>query len=59
MNYNNETYILEEFEDEKGEFKAMVTHDARGLLCLYEASHLRVQVEDLLEEACEFSSWQS
>ena len=49
-------YILEEFEDEKGEFKAMVTHDARGLLCLYEASLLRVQVEDILEEACEFSS---
>nr|BBD88588.1 beta-caryophyllene synthase [Zanthoxylum piperitum] len=46
---------FKKFKDEKGEFKATLANDARALLCLYEASHMRVQGEDILEEAIEFT----
>ncbi|XVF70502.1 hypothetical protein PTKIN_Ptkin11bG0166900 [Pterospermum kingtungense] len=38
------------FKDEKGNFKASLTSDVRGLLELYEAAHLGVHGEEILEE---------
>nr|UJH94382.1 caryophyllene synthase [Zanthoxylum ailanthoides] len=46
---------FKKFKDEKGEFMAKLANDVRALLCLYEASHMRVQGEDILEEAIEFT----
>ncbi|KAA8523762.1 hypothetical protein F0562_010185 [Nyssa sinensis] len=46
--------VFKKFKDEKGEFKTLLTNDARALLCFYEALHLRVKGEDILEEALTF-----
>ncbi|KAB1215220.1 (-)-germacrene D synthase [Morella rubra] len=40
--------------DNKGNFKESLVHDIRGMLCLYEASHLSVHGEDILDEALKF-----
>lgn len=44
------------FKDENGNFKASLISDARGLLELYEAAHLGVHGEDILEEALAFTT---
>nr|WBO38674.1 terpene synthase 3 [Aquilaria agallochum] len=44
--------VFKRFKNTKGEFE---TEDARTLWCLYEATHLRVDGEDILEEAIQFS----
>ncbi|WRX28347.1 Terpene synthase [Theobroma cacao] len=44
------------FKDEKGNFKASLISDVRGLLELYEAAHLRVHGENILEEALAFTT---
>ncbi|KAK4760027.1 hypothetical protein SAY87_023158 [Trapa incisa] len=48
--------IFQKFKDESiGSFKDSLTSDTRGLMSLYEASHLRVHGEDILQEAFVFS----
>ncbi|PKI46154.1 hypothetical protein CRG98_033412 [Punica granatum] len=48
--------IFNKFKDTSiGGFKESIITDMRGLLSLYEASHLRVQGEDVLEEALAFT----
>lgn len=38
---NCELGVFEKFKDEEGNFKEILTNDARSLLSLYEAAHLR------------------
>ncbi|KAB1215316.1 (-)-germacrene D synthase [Morella rubra] len=45
---------VNKFKDNKGNFKESLVHDIRGMLCLYEASHLSVHGEDILDEALKF-----
>ncbi|RVW31568.1 Valencene synthase [Vitis vinifera] len=44
------------YTDEKGRFKESLINDACGLLGLYEAAHLRVWEEDILDEALAFAT---
>lgn len=51
-------YILgyfNKFVDKDGKFKESLRNDAKGMLSLYEAAHLRHHNEDILEEALIFS----
>nr|QNC49794.1 terpene synthase 12b [Leucophyllum frutescens] len=48
--------IFGKFKDVNGEFQDRLKTDARGLLSLYEAAHLRVHGEDIMEEALVFST---
>ena len=44
------------FKDTNGNFKESLTSDVRGMLSLYEATHLRVHGEDILDEALLFTA---
>nr|AGS16741.1 sesquiterpene synthase [Panax ginseng] len=46
------------FKDNDGKFKECLTKDVRGMLSLFEATHLRVHGEDILEEALAFTTSQ-
>ncbi|XP_063940272.1 sesquiterpene synthase Cop-like [Daucus carota subsp. sativus] len=50
--YNVSCDVFNKFKDEStGLFKACLSKDVEGLLNLYEATHLRLDGEDILEEA--------
>ncbi|KAK9942566.1 hypothetical protein M0R45_008222 [Rubus argutus] len=48
--------IFNKFKDANGCFKESLVADPSGMLSLYEASHLRVHKEDILEEALVFTT---
>ncbi|XP_058219951.1 (-)-germacrene D synthase-like isoform X2 [Rhododendron vialii] len=48
--------VFNKFKDDEGKFKKSLIGDVRGLLSLYEATHLRVHQEDILDEALEFTT---
>ncbi|KAK2990975.1 hypothetical protein RJ640_005457 [Escallonia rubra] len=48
--------VFGNFKDKEGNFDAKLGEDTRGLMGLYEASQLRIEGEDILEEAANFSS---
>ncbi|KAI7755199.1 hypothetical protein M8C21_023891, partial [Ambrosia artemisiifolia] len=51
-------YVIEIFKnhvDEKGRFKENLCKDVQGMLALYEATYMRVEGEQLLDEALEFT----
>ena len=51
--------MFKQFKDEnKGTFKDCLSKDVEGLLSLYEAAHLRLHGEDILEEALAFTTSQ-
>ncbi|KAL3571175.1 hypothetical protein D5086_028424 [Populus alba] len=52
--YNVSCDIFNKFKDDKGYFKQ--SNDARGILGLYEAAHLAVHGEDILDEALAFTT---
>ncbi|KAL6318348.1 hypothetical protein AAG906_039440 [Vitis piasezkii] len=54
--YNISCGIFNKFKDEKGSFKEDLISNIQGMLGLYEAAHLRVHGEDILEEALAFTT---
>ncbi|KAL8132558.1 hypothetical protein AgCh_008155 [Apium graveolens] len=48
--------VFSQFKDSDGKFKEDLSKDVEGLLSLYEAAHLRVHGEDILEEALAFTT---
>ncbi|KAL4619167.1 hypothetical protein ACB092_06G060100 [Castanea dentata] len=44
------------FKDEDGQFKESLTSNVEGMLAFYEATHLRVHGEDILDEALDFTA---
>nr|WBW04473.1 terpene synthase [Ficus esquiroliana] len=54
--YNVSSVIFEKFTNEQGKFNNALASDAQGMLSLYEASHLMVHGEPILEEALAFTT---
>ncbi|KAL0459211.1 UNVERIFIED_CONTAM: Gamma-cadinene synthase [Sesamum latifolium] len=48
--------VFDKFKSEDNEFKETLKNDAKGLLSLYEAAHLRIHGETILEEALAFTT---
>ncbi|KAK6805147.1 hypothetical protein RDI58_002932 [Solanum bulbocastanum] len=48
--------IFSRFQDANGKFNESLCNDIKGLLNLYEASHVRTHGEDILEESFAFST---
>ncbi|CAN6575525.1 unnamed protein product [Malus baccata var. baccata] len=54
--FNVSCDIFQKFKGEDGSFKESLIADVPGMLSLYEATHLRVHGEDILEEALVFTT---
>lgn len=48
--------MFEKFKDDDGKFKASLMNDVQGMLNLYEAAHLAIHGEDILDEAIVFTT---
>lgn len=53
--HNMSSDVFKKFTNHDGKFKESLTKDVEGLLSLYEAAHLRVHGEEILEEALSFT----
>nr|UZT70950.1 terpene synthase 5 [Paeonia delavayi] len=53
--YNVPCDMFNKFRDDQNKFKQNLTSDGQGLLSLYEATHIRVDGEDILDEALPFT----
>ncbi|KAJ8752525.1 hypothetical protein K2173_004813 [Erythroxylum novogranatense] len=47
---------FQKFKDSRGNFKECLLKDVRGMLSLYEAAHLGIRGEDILDEAIAFTT---
>ncbi|XP_042488090.1 valencene synthase-like, partial [Macadamia integrifolia] len=56
--YNVSCNAFNRFKDSKGRFKEDLIKDVPGMLCLYEATFLRVHGKDILDEALVFTTTQ-
>ncbi|CDP07835.1 unnamed protein product [Coffea canephora] len=54
--FNVSCGIFGQFIDAEGKFKESLCNDTRGLLSLYEASHVRTHGDEILEEALAFTT---
>ena len=48
--------IFNKFKDNMGNFKESLINDVKGMLSFYEATHMRVHGEDILDEALKFTT---
>ncbi|KAM3696452.1 hypothetical protein ACJW31_06G039500 [Castanea mollissima] len=48
--------VFKKFKDKDGQFKESLTNNVEGMLVFYEATHLRMHGEDILDEALEFTT---
>ncbi|KAL0391119.1 UNVERIFIED_CONTAM: Isoprene synthase, chloroplastic [Sesamum calycinum] len=55
--YHVSTDIFESFKDSNGNFTTSLATDVEGMLSLYEASHLALDGESMLDKAREFTSF--
>ncbi|KAM7473340.1 hypothetical protein LguiB_020583 [Lonicera macranthoides] len=53
---DEEAAAAQQLMDEDGRFKESLIEDTRGLLSLYEAAHMRVDKEDVLDESLAFTT---
>lgn len=53
---NGKADIFGGFKDDRGKFKVSLINDVTGMLSLYEAAHLRIRGEDILDEAVAFTT---
>eukprot|EP00262_Sarcandra_glabra_P019600 TRINITY_DN7448_c0_g2_i2.p1 TRINITY_DN7448_c0_g2~~TRINITY_DN7448_c0_g2_i2.p1 ORF type:complete len:559 (+),score=78.37 TRINITY_DN7448_c0_g2_i2:117-1793(+) len=53
--YNVSSDVFRKFQDGEGNFKESLAFNVEGLLSLYEAAHLSVQGEDILDHALTFT----
>ncbi|KAI3824651.1 hypothetical protein L1987_06118 [Smallanthus sonchifolius] len=53
--FNVSSGIFKNHMDEKGDFKETLCDDVQGMLALYEAAYMRVEGEQVLDEAFEFT----
>ncbi|EOA19016.1 hypothetical protein CARUB_v10007667mg [Capsella rubella] len=54
--HNMSSDVFKRFKGEDGEFMDSLTKDAKGMLSLYEASHLRTTKDCILDEALSFTT---
>nr|K4L9M2.1 RecName: Full=Sesquiterpene synthase 1; AltName: Full=D-cadinene synthase STS1 [Thapsia garganica]AFV09098.1 sesquiterpene synthase 1 [Thapsia garganica] len=54
--HNISSDVFSKFQDSDGKFKEELVEDVRGMLSLFEAAHLRVHGENILEDALEFTT---
>ncbi|XP_050899978.1 (-)-germacrene D synthase [Lathyrus oleraceus] len=48
--------VFQKFKNEQGNFNETLVGDVEGMLSLYEATHLRIHGEEILDEALSFTS---
>ncbi|KAK6229608.1 hypothetical protein SCA6_018559 [Theobroma cacao] len=54
--YKMSSDAFNKFRDSEGKFKECLINDVKGMLSLYEATHLRVHGEDILDQALAFTT---
>ncbi|XP_028801702.1 (-)-germacrene D synthase [Neltuma alba] len=54
--YPTSADVFNKFKDEKGNFSETLTSDVEGMISLYEASHLSIHGEDILDKALAFTT---
>uniref|UniRef100_F6HN07 Terpene synthase N-terminal domain-containing protein n=1 Tax=Vitis vinifera TaxID=29760 RepID=F6HN07_VITVI len=54
--FNLSCDVFNKFKDQKGGFQESLINDVRGMLGLYEATHIRVREEGILDEALVFTT---
>ncbi|XP_022025245.1 (E)-beta-farnesene synthase [Helianthus annuus] len=55
--FNVSSGIFYKYKDENGHFLKSMKDDIHGMLSLYEATHMRVEGEEVLDEALEFTRY--